>query len=94
MMDEAPKMSGKPPSIRPDPSLSPEAAFGTAAWAAARLGVSLETFRQHRYSLHRIGLPFPDPLLNRYHKADVEAWLAHRRRIAGDDADEIDWTAL
>ncbi|QBF32166.1 AlpA family transcriptional regulator [Thalassococcus sp. S3] len=56
-------------------------AFGSRLWVASRLGVSLDTFYRKRESLEEKGFPKPDPLLNLYNKADVDAWNETRRQI-------------
>ncbi len=63
---------------------TPQAAFARASWAAARLGISVDTFRRRRPLLARAGFPEIDPIVGAYVKADVEAWISKRRQI--DDA--------
>lgn len=68
-----------------DHTLTPEAACGSATWAAQHLGMSVPAFRGRRASLEAEGFPKPDPLLGRYLKADVRAWLENRRKVADSD---------
>ena len=66
-----------------DPSLSPEAALGSNEWVAQRLGITKDTWFRKRKTYYAAGFPKPDPLdKTRYLKADVDAWLHRRRRIA------------
>lgn len=65
-----------------DRTFSDVAAYGSDSWIAARFGRSLEWFRKSRTKLEADGFPKPDPLIGFTLKADVDAWLAKRRRVA------------
>jgi hypothetical protein len=65
-----------------DLSLSPFAAYGSDRWCADRLGKSLGWFRTHRARLEREGFPAKDTLVGLTLKADVDAFLARRRKVA------------
>lgn len=65
-----------------DPTLSQDAAYGSLRWCAMRLGRSIDWLRDARPTLEREGFPRVDPLLGLTLKADVEAFLAKRRRVA------------
>lgn len=67
-----------------DPSFSDTAAYGSNAWAAARLGLTKDTFFRKRKDLEEQGFPKRDPLTNLYLKDDVEAWLDRRRKIVNE----------
>lgn len=75
---------------RRDLSFRAEAAFASQAWVAARLGISPDTFRRKRAKLVRAGFPEPHPILNRYRKADVDAWI-DRRGFTSGDTDHDEW---
>lgn len=62
-------------------------AFIRYADAAEMLGVSATTFYSRRSALEAEGFPAPDPILKRYLRADVEAWIRSRRRVP--DADTV-----
>ncbi|WP_428515122.1 hypothetical protein [Roseovarius sp.] len=64
-------------------------AFGSISWAAKRLGMSKDQFLRKRDNLESEGFPKRDPLTNYYHKADVDAWIDHRRRIPDALTDAI-----
>jgi hypothetical protein len=65
-----------------DLSLTPLAAFGSDRWCAERLGKSIGWFRTHRPRLEREGFPAKDTLIGLTLKADVDAFLARRRKVA------------
>jgi len=67
-----------------DPSLHPDARYGSRLWAAQRLGMSKDTFFKRRSALEAEGFPKIDPLTNLYVKDDVDAWIDRRRRISDD----------
>ena len=56
--------------------------YGSTLWAATTLGRSVDWMRQHRDTLTTAGFPTPDPITGQYLKADVEAWINARRRVA------------
>lgn len=95
-MNDQPEMPKVVARQRRDVSFRSEAAFASHAWAAARLGMSPDTFRRKRALLVRAGFPEPHPILNRYHKADVEDWIDGHRRVRNTDPDEgeVNWAAL
>lgn len=68
--------------MRIDPTFSADAAYGSLKWCASRLGRSVDWLRDARSRLEREGFPEVDPLLGLTLKADVEAFLARRRRVA------------
>jgi hypothetical protein len=65
-----------------DLSLTPLAAFGSDKWCSERLGKSIGWFRTHRPRLEREGFPAKDTLIGLTLKADVDAFLARRRKVA------------
>lgn len=65
-----------------DPTMSPDAAYGSERWCAATLGKSYEWFRKARADLEADGFPPRDGLIKLTMKADVHAWIAKRRRIS------------
>lgn len=65
-----------------DHTFHEQAAYGSDRWVAVTLGKSLDWLRKHRDDLERDGFPRKDKLVNLTMKADVEAWLGRRRRIA------------
>ncbi len=64
-----------------DLSLNPLAAYGSDRWCADRLGKSVSWFRKHRPRLEREGFPRKDALIGLTLKADVDAFLARRRKV-------------
>jgi hypothetical protein len=56
--------------------------YGSTAWAATVMGVSRDTFYRSRCQWETEGFPPPDPINKHYIKADVETWIANRRRVA------------
>jgi predicted DNA-binding transcriptional regulator AlpA len=69
-----------------DPSMSDAALYGSTLWVATTLGMSKDSFFRRRADLEAHGFPRRDPLTNLWLKADVDAWIAKRRRIADDEA--------
>jgi hypothetical protein len=65
-----------------DLTMNPFAAYGSDAWCAERLGKSIFWFRQNRAKLEREGFPPKDALIGLTLKADVEAFLDRRRKVA------------
>ena len=65
-----------------DPTLNPFAAFGSERWCSERLGKSVGWFRVNRPALEREGFPPKDKLIRLTLKADVEAFLDRRRKVA------------
>lgn len=68
-----------------DPTFSADAAYGSLKWCASRLGRSVDWLREARGRLEREGFPEVDPLVGLTLKADVDAFLAKRRRVADPD---------
>lgn len=58
------------------------AAYGSDRYCATVLGKSVDWFKKHRAELEADGFPKTDPLVGLTCKADVEAWIARRRRVA------------
>ena len=52
---------------------------------AERLGISPTTLYDRRPALEAEGFPRPDPIMKRYLRDDVEAWLKSRRRVRDPD---------
>ena len=71
--------------MKSDPTIEPYAAYGSARWCAMRLGVSLSKFQRTRPLFEVEGFPKVDPLVGLTLKADVDAFLAKRRRVADPD---------
>lgn len=65
-----------------DDSFADDALMGTERWCAATLGVSLDWFYRKRKDLEADGFPRKDALIGRTNKADVNVWIARRRRLA------------
>lgn len=61
--------------------LSPDPAFVPVKWVIGRLGLATTTFYARRPALEEAGFPRPDPLLKRWNREDVEAWIRQRRAI-------------
>ncbi|WP_234464103.1 hypothetical protein [Paracoccus caeni] len=58
------------------------AAYGSEHWVAARFGRSHDWLKRERPRLEAEGFPPRDRLTGYTLKADVDAWLAKRRRVA------------
>lgn len=56
--------------------------YGSLAWAAQRLGMSVSTFQRRRSALEADGFPVRDVLVNGYLKSDVDAYVASRSRYS------------
>lgn len=75
-------------------------AFIPHSEVAKRLGISPTSLYEKKPALEAEGFPRPDPLLKRYHRDDIEAWIKGRRKLADPDtvtagADPaINWDAL
>lgn len=66
-----------------DRTFAEACAYGSASWCAMRLGISIDRFRRSRPALERDnGFPPVDSINGLTQKADVEAWLRKRRRLA------------
>jgi hypothetical protein len=68
-----------------DRTMEDVSAYGSDKWCAARLGQSLNWFKKNRPILEHEGFPSKDRLFGLTLKADVEAFLAKRRRMADPD---------
>jgi len=68
-----------------DRTMEDVSAYGSDRWCAARLGQSLNWFKKNRPILEHEGFPSKDRLFGLTLKADVEAFLAKRRRMADPD---------
>ena len=73
--------------MKQDATFTETAAYGSDAWCAAKLGRTLNWIRNNRQTLEAEGFPRRDMLIGQTLKADVEAWLAKRRRVT--DADVV-----
>lgn len=68
--------------IKEDITFHPTSMYGSILWTALTLGMTEDRFYRKRAELEKHGFPKPDNLhKRRYIKADVEAWVAHRRTI-------------
>lgn len=57
--------------------------YGSVEWCALTMGLTKDSFYRKRGEWEkRIGFPKPDPINRLYIKADVEAWIARRRKLA------------
>lgn len=65
-----------------DPTMENISLNGSIKWAAARIGWSLNRFRQRRELLASDGFPKVDRITNLYVKADVDAWINRRRQLS------------
>lgn len=68
-----------------DRTMEDVSAYGSDKWCAAKLGQSLDWLKKNRPVLEREGFPAKDSLFAMTLKADVEAFLAKRRRVADPD---------
>lgn len=68
--------------ITKDPTYDKHSAFASMSWLASRLGRSKDWFSRNKDQLHHAGLPEPDPVVGLYSKADVDAWITRRRKVA------------
>lgn len=69
------------PEFDKDRTFDPVSAYGTERWVAATLGSSVDWLKKNRPRLETEGLPAVDKLIGLTLKADVEAFLAKRRRV-------------
>lgn len=65
-----------------DRTFDPVSAWGSDRWVAARLGSNTDWLKKNRQKLEGEGFPSVDRLFGMTLKADVDAFLAKRRRIA------------
>ncbi len=65
-----------------DPTMEKISLNGSVRWAAARIGWTLNKFRQKRDILENDGFPKVDRITNLYVKADVDAWINRRRQLS------------
>ncbi|MEP4037234.1 hypothetical protein [Pseudophaeobacter sp.] len=65
-----------------DPTMENISLNGSVRWAAARIGWTLNKFRQKRDILENDGFPKVDRITNLYVKADVDAWINRRRQLS------------
>lgn len=79
--------------MKPDRTFEAICAYGSDGWCAARIGVSLDSFRRTvRKRLMLDGFPPKDPITGLTLKADVDAWLEKRRRVADPDPRRVGMT--
>lgn len=64
--------------MKRDPTFNDDCLSGSMAWAAMRLGRSVDWFRSNRDLLEQEGFPKKDPIIGLYMKSDVNAWLDSR----------------
>lgn len=64
-----------------DQTFSEHSLFGSKKWVALSLGQSVDAFGKALPALEAEGFPPMDPVIKRWIKADVEAWVNRRRRI-------------
>jgi hypothetical protein len=76
-----PKIKKKEASMA-DPTMENISLNGSIKWAAARIGWTLNRFRQRRELLESDGFPKVDRITNLYVKADVDAWINRRRQLS------------
>lgn len=67
--------------MKKDPTFDEDSLYGSTDWAAHRLGLTKDTFFRKRRELYERDFPAPHPVLGRYLKADVDAWIECQRRI-------------
>lgn len=67
---------------RHDATFAEICAYGSDRWCALKLGRSYEWFRRTRPELERKGFPPKDTITGYTIKADVDAWIAKRRRYS------------
>lgn len=80
--------------MKRDPTFDPICAYASDAWCAARIGVSLDRFRRTlRPKMERDGFPPKDPITGLTLKADMNAWLEKRRRVADPDHERLETSA-
>ncbi len=86
-----------------DPTMEKISLNGSVRWAAARIGWTLNKFRQKRDTLENDGFPKVDRITNLYVKADVDAWINRRRQLSdnavlsvgvGKTLEEVNFSAL
>lgn len=67
-----------------------DSAYGNIDWITAYLDLPKPTFYNKRHALEAEGLPKKDPILGRWLKADVQAWVESRRTIKNQDMVTVD----
>ncbi|WP_296762244.1 hypothetical protein [Sediminimonas sp.] len=75
--------------MRSDLTFNDGSAYGSVSWAAQRLGMTKDQFSRKREALKAEGFPEKDHVTDLYHKSDVDAWIAQRRRIPDASAPSI-----
>lgn len=68
--------------IEKDDTFDEDCRYGSRKWCAVVLGKSYDWFLRNTKALEADGFPPIDPLTDHRIKADVEAWINRRRRIA------------
>jgi len=58
-----------------------DSAYGNLSWLHEYLDLSRSQFQRKRRALEAEGFPKPDPILGKYLKADVRAWVESRRTV-------------
>jgi len=66
---------------RPDKTIKKISMYGSRSWVAQTLGISLTKFKKLEPEFLVAGFPSPDSITGHYIKADVTAWINHRRKI-------------
>ena len=64
-----------------DLTFDPTSLYGSRAWVARRLGMSVDTFNKKRLDLEAEGFPRQDELLGKWAKADVDDWIRSRSTL-------------
>lgn len=69
-----------PRTTTEDRTFEPVSRFGSLSWVAATLGLSKDQLRKRLPQMTTDGFPQPDPIVDLYIKADVQAWIDRRRQ--------------
>lgn len=63
-----------------DPTFDPASLYGSTAWTALRMGLTVDTFQRRLRDMVSEGFPSRDRITGRFIKADVDAFVDRRRR--------------
>lgn len=72
--------------MKMDRTMEDLSAYASDRWVSGRLGQSVDWLKKNRPALEREGFPQKDGLFGLTLKADIEAFLAKRRRVADPEA--------